>query len=109
MEEELVLRTDTYVQRLRPELVLCVVAEIRPARRAMIDARESAQQIEIEGDPLSMPKIAPVEDEVTATQFPGFNLAGDDQLLELSGALDRKSTRLNSSHLGISYAVFCLK
>src|SRR5262245_66190114 len=25
------------------------------------------------------------------------------------GDLDRKSTRLNSSHLGISYAVFCLK
>src|SRR5205807_3075718 len=29
-----------------------------------------------------------------------------DQLLEV---LDRKSTRLNSSHLVISYAVFCLK
>src|SRR5205814_9979570 len=27
----------------------------------------------------------------------------------LSPTLDRKSTRLNSSHLGISYAVFCLK
>src|SRR5438045_7829705 len=26
-----------------------------------------------------------------------------------STARDRKSTRLNSSHLGISYAVFCLK
>src|ERR1039458_10738401 len=25
------------------------------------------------------------------------------------GGVDRKSTRLNSSHLGISYAVFCLK
>src|ERR1035441_10833574 len=25
------------------------------------------------------------------------------------GLIDRKSTRLNSSHLGISYAVFCLK
>src|SRR5262245_62647494 len=25
------------------------------------------------------------------------------------GTIDRKSTRLNSSHLGISYAVFCLK
>src|SRR5262245_11833586 len=25
------------------------------------------------------------------------------------GRVDRKSTRLNSSHLGISYAVFCLK
>src|SRR5438477_8064903 len=31
--------------------------------------------------------------------------------LELAGAdgLDRKSTRLNSSHMSISYAVFCLK
>src|SRR5438045_7527183 len=26
-----------------------------------------------------------------------------------SAFVDRKSTRLNSSHLGISYAVFCLK
>src|SRR5258705_8252620 len=31
-----------------------------------------------------------------------------DELDELSLG-DRKSTRLNSSHLGISYAVFCLK
>src|SRR5437899_4512828 len=30
--------------------------------------------------------------------------------LTLTGVMrDRKSTRLNSSHLGISYAVFCLK
>src|SRR5947199_4971451 len=28
---------------------------------------------------------------------------------ELVAREDRKSTRLNSSHLGISYAVFCLK
>src|SRR5205814_9105418 len=28
---------------------------------------------------------------------------------ERAGGVDRKSTRLNSSHLGISYAVFCLK
>src|SRR5690242_21497207 len=27
----------------------------------------------------------------------------------LRAALDRKSTRLNSSHMSISYAVFCLK
>src|SRR5262245_63923656 len=27
----------------------------------------------------------------------------------LLAEIDRKSTRLNSSHLGISYAVFCLK
>src|SRR5699024_12809040 len=30
-------------------------------------------------------------------------------LLSCSCALDRKSTRLNSSHVSISYAVFCLK
>src|SRR3712207_7433822 len=28
---------------------------------------------------------------------------------EIARALDRKSTRLNSSHANISYAVFCLK
>src|SRR3712207_8440745 len=37
----------------------------------------------------------------------------DDRLVELVAAdadgLDRKSTRLNSSHANISYAVFCLK
>src|SRR5258705_8974296 len=30
-------------------------------------------------------------------------------VLWVKGSGDRKSTRLNSSHLGISYAVFCLK
>src|ERR1035438_4141574 len=32
-----------------------------------------------------------------------------DELGEEAEDIDRKSTRLNSSHLGISYAVFCLK
>src|SRR5437899_9207485 len=31
------------------------------------------------------------------------------ECLAENGVEDRKSTRLNSSHLGISYAVFCLK
>src|SRR3712207_7100519 len=31
------------------------------------------------------------------------------QLKDKSMSLDRKSTRLNSSHANISYAVFCLK
>src|SRR3712207_8018242 len=31
------------------------------------------------------------------------------QIEEGSGKVDRKSTRLNSSHANISYAVFCLK
>src|SRR5688572_32106812 len=32
-----------------------------------------------------------------------------DQLRQANDELDRKSTRLNSSHSQISYAVFCLK
>src|SRR5690606_41926572 len=36
-------------------------------------------------------------------------VGGDRVLLALSGGVDRKSTRLNSSHVKISYAVFCLK
>src|SRR5437667_4275699 len=32
-----------------------------------------------------------------------------EQLLEFGEKADRKSTRLNSSHITISYAVFCLK
>src|ERR1022692_5066064 len=34
---------------------------------------------------------------------------GDEPLFGPKRDLDRKSTRLNSSHLVISYAVFCLK
>src|SRR5688572_31839615 len=40
-----------------------------------------------------------------ARRTPGIR----DGLADSSGRLDRKSTRLNSSHSQISYAVFCLK
>src|SRR5262245_64058496 len=32
-----------------------------------------------------------------------------EEIVFPESVVDRKSTRLNSSHLGISYAVFCLK
>src|SRR5690606_39296272 len=38
-----------------------------------------------------------------------FNMAGFYQHYKNTIELDRKSTRLNSSHVKISYAVFCLK
>src|SRR5256885_6193348 len=38
-----------------------------------------------------------------------FGSAANRELEVRLGHLDRKSTRLNSSHLVISYAVFCLK
>src|SRR5258707_11567578 len=52
--------------------------------------------------------------ENPATQGPG-GLAGENDPGAVARALggrvlgDRKSTRLNSSHANISYAVFCLK
>src|SRR5699024_12778150 len=38
-----------------------------------------------------------------------FHLAVHIHFLQSFDGLDRKSTRLNSSHVSISYAVFCLK
>src|SRR5690606_39483243 len=38
-----------------------------------------------------------------------LQLLGHHEGLQLPLGLDRKSTRLNSSHVKISYAVFCLK
>src|ERR1035438_9595468 len=42
----------------------------------------------------------------TGTAVPGVTLSGTCASICIT---DRKSTRLNSSHLGVSYAVFCLK
>src|SRR5438876_4986739 len=39
----------------------------------------------------------------------GMSPLGENRHAELSRNRDRKSTRLNSSHPSISYAVFCLK
>src|SRR5207249_12060361 len=44
------------------------------------------------------------------TPVPATRLSdGTIRFLAMSAVLDRKSTRLNSSHVSISYAVFCLK
>src|SRR5207248_3445011 len=40
---------------------------------------------------------------------PVLLLLGATAVFAIGGTLDRKSTRLNSSHRTISYAVFCLK
>src|SRR5258708_27565885 len=40
---------------------------------------------------------------------PGSRIPGNSGVLAIIGDVDRKSTRLNSSHQIISYAVFCLK
>src|SRR5438132_9079436 len=44
-----------------------------------------------------------------ASSRAAFHFAGLTAFVAYTLALDRKSTRLNSSHTVISYAVFCLK
>src|SRR5207247_6398230 len=59
--------------------------------------------------------FAPFYPETTAgartalIQLTGAKPAGTGATSPIKGAQDRKSTRLNSSHEWISYAVFCLK
>src|SRR5437899_10092793 len=54
-------------------------------------------------------KIQPLECPGRTEDRQGVRNAGEDADAERLPRRDRKSTRLNSSHLGISYAVFCLK
>src|SRR5947209_14686348 len=42
-------------------------------------------------------------------QIASMNVSEQVNALRAQGVQDRKSTRLNSSHANISYAVFCLK
>src|SRR3712207_5127472 len=52
-------------------------------------------------------KSLTVEENLTAVSRPGpWNV---NRVYDMFPRLDRKSTRLNSSHANISYAVFCLK
>src|SRR5438045_7465391 len=59
------------------------------------------------GDPPNPPPPAPGDFNLELV----LNATGTGSYMTAPVALrtDRKSTRLNSSHLGISYAVFCLK
>src|SRR5699024_12822544 len=58
--------------------------------------------IEVQIDNLTMPQC-PLYEEELDTQMFGLSREID------FAVRDRKSTRLNSSHVSISYAVFCLK
>src|SRR3712207_8380761 len=63
-------------------------------------------------DHLSQPDFTLRDDVGTAYRPHGVAFAGAEQRVTFVPAPpeeDRKSTRLNSSHANISYAVFCLK
>src|SRR5205814_7348800 len=55
------------------------------------------------------PNALPVFAQSDSSPEPPKKISAADARDRWMGLEDRKSTRLNSSHLGISYAVFCLK
>src|SRR5260221_2345207 len=61
---------------------------------------------ELERVRIRMPVTAPPP---VTTQNLAFQPTDSDCSTDLIDVVDRKSTRLNSSHTVISYAVFCLK
>src|SRR3712207_8068244 len=71
--------------------------ELPLASRREIEVLQFVDQDEI--DPIQYEKTYYLEPDPSATR----------PYVLLRNALDRKSTRLNSSHANISYAVFCLK
>src|SRR5437870_11937104 len=57
-----------------------------------------------------VPCVAPKLVPVIVMDTPTAPLVGaSDVMVGAGSTVDRKSTRLNSSHVAISYAVFCLK
>src|SRR3712207_6995216 len=79
-----------YTTLFRSQPPRVVVAVLPPPRR--VDARRLDVAVRERADPDVVPR------------------GRDDQRRDArEGRLDRKSTRLNSSHANISYAVFCLK
>src|ERR1039458_4380729 len=81
-----------------------------------VKSGEYSQQVSIPPSPTGAPYrgLRIILDFSAAPGTFEFDVLEDD--IDTAGAAhysaiptDRKSTRLNSSHLGISYAVFCLK
>src|SRR5439155_8813392 len=106
----------------RNDKLYYVMVQLDPTHRATpsdmsgIYLRGRGQQL------VQLGALAKVEEGVGPRQInhfnrvPSFTLSGSlippfaqGEALDSLDRLDRKSTRLNSSHVAISYAVFCLK
>src|SRR5215831_19888517 len=113
---------ETLLAGLRPELEPILLSDDEPALRQMsrlvrdwdgleaihVIAHGRVGEVSFGAGALSLESLAGHAADLRAI---GQALGKDGKLLLWScqTAADRKSTRLNSSHLGISYAVFCLK
>src|SRR3712207_7022937 len=85
----------------------------RPPRSTLFPCTTLFRSWNVEGyEPLDEEEaLAQLSFVACAMMHEGLQQIGRRRLLELlrQARADRKSTRLNSSHANISYAVFCLK
>src|SRR5690625_5985158 len=77
----------------------CQVSALVEVRLVVVEAGSGAE-VALDELPVLRGELAPVHRETTAARGLAFGVGV---------RRDRKSTRLNSSHVAISYAVFCLK
>src|SRR5690625_5996260 len=75
------------------------------------DAQLRTDGVVVEATCRQVPHLPFAGQQVVLQQRPGVHLLAVSEPLQLraQAGQDRKSTRLNSSHVAISYAVFCLK
>src|SRR3712207_7809860 len=72
--------------------------------------RSDSTQISRLSGPLEVRSIAVALREIRPQRMiKTIAIFANNRVVADAGVLDRKSTRLNSSHANISYAVFCLK
>src|SRR5262245_65057111 len=81
----------------------------RPRRSTLFPTRRSSDLSNSPGPAIPAPAGGHRVNQASRGPGAGRGLGGFVWRSDDRGKKDRKSTRLNSSHLGISYAVFCLK
>src|SRR5690606_41751012 len=93
-----------YTLSLHDALPIFPVGRDEPDRPHVGDAAVEGRIPRLVGNPGVRPRL-----EVALRPNPDLQLASAREVGNDEATLDRKSTRLNSSHVKISYAVFCLK
>src|SRR3712207_6916879 len=93
-------------------LAMSGISQFGPTSGATAAATDTYRQLNLFGDVFERIRADYVEEpddaDLIESAINGM-LSGLDPHSSFLNAKDRKSTRLNSSHANISYAVFCLK
>src|SRR2546430_10662672 len=115
--ESHVTHTYQFLQRIPWTRELQQIPLIAYTHHEKMDGRGYPRRVTGEAIPIQtrMMTISDIYDALTAQDRPYKRAVSIDRALDIlttevkEGQLDQKSTRLNSSHSQISYAVFCLK